>query len=351
MPATASRPRIAVLVLSWFGASVLAISSAKRILSVAPCPATLCFVQFGTAALGARLLQRLGWLAQQPFISRDAPDNWLVASVSASYSSGFLLTNAAIAVSAPSLVETFKAAEPLSTVALAFVALREREHALTYASLVPIVVGVAIASSSPTTFSAWGMALSLLSNFAFSARAIFTKALKRHHPTAAASSSDAVLFYRVSSLGSLMLLPFALVFEARTLLRLLAQNVSVGSSSSVGSFSSSSSSSSSVGGGDDGVALLPLLGWVLLNGVSHAAYNGVSFAVLGRVSVSSHAVLNIVRRIVCIAAAAILFSTPVTLFNWMGVIVAAAGVGAFARSKELPRPIRDYRLHGKARAV
>ena len=83
---------------------------------------------------------------------------------------------------------------------------------------------------------------------------------------------------------------------------------------------------------------LRLLCWLLVNGVAHATYNGVSFAVLSRVSVASHAVLNMVRRIVCIAAAAAFFGTQISYYNWGGVALAAAGVWGFAKSKERVRP-------------
>ena len=39
-----------------------------------------------------------------------------------------------------------------------------------------------------------------------------------------------------------------------------------------------------------------LLAWLVINGTAHAAYNGVSFAVLGRVSVATHAVLEAAQR-------------------------------------------------------
>ena len=346
MRAADSPGSLALLVVSWFGASILAIASAKHVLVEVPCPATLCFIQFGVAALGMRQLCWLGMVGRHPPATSDAPENLHVVGVAASYTCGFLLTNAAIAVAAPSFVETFKAAEPLSTVALAFVALREREHRLTYASLLPIVVGVAIASSTPTTFSSMGMALSLLSNISFSARAIVTKALKRRYPTAA--GSDAILFYRVSTLGCLMLLPFVM-FETTTLIRVLAPHARAENSDDANQNRTLALQDGSSAEG--GISLLPLLGWVLLNGIAHAVYNGVSFAVLGQVSVSTHAVLNMVRRVVCIAAAAVIFGTPVTIFNWAGVAIAAAGVGCFAKGKEMPRPVADYKLHGKARAV
>lgn len=330
----------------------------------------------------------------------SASERRLVLFIAASYACGFLLTNAAIAVAAPSLVETFKAAEPLSTVGLAAAFLSERERPATYAALLPIVGGVAIASSSRATFSAAGMALSLASNVSFSGRAVLTKALKQRFPASAASSSDAQLFSQVSRWGVCLLLPFALLLEMSTLTHALAggpnvapmaasdtdgdgglllnhqdtgsallrahdstfrvsRDVVISDTLVVGQGATDvpppfppPSISDTLGygrppgppAGLSHAALLQLLLWLLVNGCAHATYNGVSFAVLGRVSVATHAVLNIVRRIVCIAVAATLFGTPVTLWNWLGVLVAGAGVVAFAQSKE--RTSSDGRRKG-----
>lgn len=341
---------LAALIAAWFGASVVAIASAKSILVAAPCPATLCAIQLGVAAVGLRQLTP----TSTPSREREW---WHVFGIAASYACGFLLTNAAIALAAPSFVETFKAAEPLSTVGLAMLVLGEREHAATYASLAPIVIGVAMASDSEVTFSLAGMVLALASNVSFSGRAVLTKALKRQFPSAPTSGSDMQLFYHVSRLGFWLLLPFAVLLDAHVLVRALLSSGDGGGGSDMDGASSNATledggtSSSNADGAAPSAARL--LAWIVINGTAHAAYNGVSFAVLGRVSVATHAVLNIVRRIVMIATAAVIFGTPITLFQWAGVALAGAGVGAFARSKNGPQPrlLPEYMDAGKMRAV
>ena len=187
-----TRLALAPLAALWFGASVIAIASAKTVLLAAPCPSFLCAVQFAVAPLACGRVQ-----PRVAALPSGAPEFNLVFGLAASYTLGFLLTNAAFDA-APSFVETFKAAEPLSTVGLAICFLGERERTATYVSLIPIVIGVAIASSSKVTFSVLGMALALLSNVSFSARAVLTKALKKQFPESPASASDAQLFYMVS---------------------------------------------------------------------------------------------------------------------------------------------------------
>ena len=186
------------LICIWYSASVLAIVTTKAILLAAACPATLCVTQLAAATLGvATMQQHRGRKAAGGPAPLLRPEFNTVLAIAASYTCGFLLTNAAIAYAAPSFVETIKSGEPLSTVLLAALFLGERERRLTLLCLLPIVVGVGMASGfgGSDHFSAFGMVLALASNVSFSGRAVLTKALRRSQPEAAASRSDAVLFY------------------------------------------------------------------------------------------------------------------------------------------------------------
>jgi len=312
--------RVAPLVAIWYSASVLAVWSAKRVLSELPCPATLCVVQFAVAVAGTRMV--LPAAARRMLYGKA--EVRVVRAIALAYTSGFLLTNAAIAIAAPSVIETLKAAEPLSTVAMAMLVLGEHERWQTLLALLPIVVGVAMACSGAIAFNTFGVVLAISSNLAFSGRAVLTKSLKRDHPSALVARSDACLFFHVSRCGLCLLIPCAFVLDARTLLA-----SSTGSTSSEGG--AGDGAGDGVGGGAGGGARIGLL--LVLNGMAHALYNGVSFVVLAKVSISTHAVLNIVRRVLVIAIAAALFATPISAFNWSGVALAVVGVVLFAASK------------------
>lgn len=58
----------------------------------------------------------------------------------------------------------------------------------------------------------------IASNFAFAARAVLVKALKREHHNSPCARSDALLFFRVSSIGAIWLLPLGLwdVYSSRS---------------------------------------------------------------------------------------------------------------------------------------
>ena len=332
---------LAALITVWYSFSLLAIVSAKVVLNACPCAATLCALQLGAAVLGCQLVARLTPPAKDhdrhgrgvaPLATAEFAG---VCAVAASYSSGFAFTNAAIEFASPSFVETVKSSEPMSTVALAAVFLGERESRLTLLSLLPIVIGVAMASGLgeghlAAAFSAIGMALALASNVSFSARAVATKSLLLAHPhSALARDPDLVLFYHVSRIGLLLLLPIAGLLDVRVLINALLGLGVDGSSSS-----SNSSADSNGSTGDERLTPQLLLLALAINGASHALYNAISFAVLNRVSVATHAVLNIVHRVVMIAGTALIFQTPIDPYNWLGILICVLGCLTFAHGKQ-----------------
>mmetsp|Transcript_40174 Transcript_40174/g.106307 ORF Transcript_40174/g.106307 Transcript_40174/m.106307 type:complete len:321 (-) Transcript_40174:51-1013(-) len=302
------RLRVAPLVSLWYAASIAAVWTAKLMLRELPCPALLCTVQFMVAFAGSRMMI--------PASARSIGKSEVraVVATALAYTTGFLVTNAAIAIAAPSFVETIKSAEPLSTVALASFVLGERERWSTLAALLPLVLGVAMACSGGAAFSAKGMVLAMASNLMFSGRAVLTKSLKRNHPGVPASKSDMCLFYHVSRYGLYLLIPCTLVLEFRTALRWATAGDNGDGSRSVFDLARAST-------------------LLLINGTAHAIYNGVSFIVLAKVSIASHAVLNICRRVLVIAVAAVVFATPITALNWVGVSITVLGVILFAQTK------------------
>jgi drug/metabolite transporter (DMT)-like permease len=378
------------LIAVWYSFSLMAIYSAKIILNSCACAASLCALQLGAAAVGCLIVARLS-----PKDDKDhdrhgsiippigAAESRIVYVIAASYASGFALTNTAMELAPPSFVETVKSSEPLSTVALAAIFLRERERPLTLVSLVPLVLGVAMASGFgeghlAAAFSLAGMLLALASNVCFSGRAVATKALLRAHPRSALMHSDIALFYHVSRLGAILLLPIAALVDARTLLAALFEGAArsgggtgddggggggaIGDGGAIGggggidggaiggggridgsqgNLSAASADASSVAGADGHLAPPILLLMLLLNGATHAMYNAISFAVLNRVSVATHAVLNIMRRVVLIAATAAIFGTAIDSYNWLGIAICVMGGLAFAFGKQQPsRPAR-----------
>lgn len=142
-----------LLVAMWYVTSVVAIVTCKTTLTKVPVPGLLCVVQLATATMLQSTI--LGTLrARRGLATREPPlalghEARVVRRVGLSYSLGFALTNFAFSIADASAVETVKSTEPLSTVVLAAVVLSEREHLLTYVSLLPTVLGVAMVTLPP----------------------------------------------------------------------------------------------------------------------------------------------------------------------------------------------------------
>jgi solute carrier family 35 protein E1 len=210
-------------------------------------------------------------------------------------------------------VETAKAAEPLSTVVIGLLLMKEAYNAATYASLLPICGGVAMACYSSDSFVLQGFLLAMASNFCFSARGVYAKMLNAAHPSAV---DDINLFYAISVRGLVILLPMALLMEGRTLLSILAGEGGVGSVGSAG-----------IGGG---VAWIWVLALAALNGTMFAGYNLTSYMVLRRTSLVTHSVLTAFRRVFVIVFTTLYFRAQPTALGMGGVGLATAGVLLFS---------------------
>jgi len=208
-----------------------------------------------------------------------------------------------------SFVETVKSGEPISTVVLAYFLLGELERTSTYASLLPVVLGVAMASSGEAGGSLPAFVATVGSNFGFSARAVFAKQLKVQHPESPSAKSDVCLFFHLSWMGLVALLPMAMQNEGAKLIAELSSPT---------------------------FRPVNFIAVILLNGLMYTAYNQFSFMVLSRVSTASHAVLNVCRRVCVIGATTLFFGTPLSPLNMVGIVVAVAGMFWFTRAKSQP---------------
>ena len=316
--------RLGLLIVVWYLSSCVAITTSKICMTEAKVPFLLCSTQCLTAAVLTRCyLEATG----TPSVLHKET-RWLV-KISGAYSSGFALTNVAFSLATAAFVETVKSSEPVSTAALALVLLGERESFATYISLVPVVFGVGMATSAGSfVLSKAAFFVVLASNLCFSFRAVLVKELKRRHPHSTSSRSAIALFYHVSRFGLPAFLLAALIhreFHFFLVLRNLfqSQDDDLLRRSSSGQWWSPSS------------ALL-IAAAFFTNGVAYTTYNMASFVVLSQVSTTTHAVLNVFRRVVVICVTTLYFRTPLSITNLAGVLTAAFGVAAFATSKGTP---------------
>lgn len=203
-----------------------------------------------------------------------------------------------------SFAETIKSAEPLSSVFLGYFFFNEGTSMMTYFTLLPICIGVGISCIDDVSFHLLGFLSAAASNFCFSSRAVLTKHMFKFNPQ---SMDETTLFSYISQIGTSLLIPMVVLLEGHKVWEHFFNTP---------------------GGGSTGVLLL-----MLANGAAYTTYNLVSFLVLSRTDLVTHAVLNVFRRVVIILFTSYYFSVPMSTLNLFGVGLAVGGVLLFGFSK------------------
>ena len=242
----------------------------------------------------------------------------LLWQIATGYSAGFLLTNQAFSMSSVSFAETIKSGEPVCTVLLNILLFKRWPRRDALLALVVICIGVGTSCFGDANFVLPAFVCALMSNVCFGGRAVLSKELFQldMYTNATKGKTDAHtglrLFAKVSELGMCMIAPFALYVEGGTLFKTV------------------------MGPGEDAASSATLAlcaGLIVVNGLSYATYNLMSFVVLGKTDVVTHAALNIFRRVVIIVATSILFGVTLTRLNVFGVGLAICGALAYAHAK------------------
>jgi solute carrier family 35 protein E1 len=310
--AAASRRMTVLFILIWYFTGAFTNSSSKQALASLPAslPLTLTLVQHLAATLCGALVYRVVGL--QPFkplpraseVSGEAYRalGWLCLV----YTLGFSLTNASFGAVNASFVDTVKAGEPISTVALASLFLaNEQVTGRVLAALMPIVGGVAISSMAEASASLIGLAFALGSNLCFSARSIAAKLVGKR--MGAERMDGANLFVHVNMLGLLVLVPAVLALEGRQLLALARSLPAERLAASARLFA--------------------------FNGLMYYVNNQMNFLVLEKVDALTHGIINCGRRVANILFAIMWFGNRVTAFNCTGISLAVAGGFLYVRTK------------------
>lgn len=311
--AAASSRRLTVLfVCVWYFTGAFTNSSSKQALASlpAPLPLSLTLAQHAAASLCGALVYRVVGL--QPY--RPLPTRAELSPAARSalfwlclvYTLGFSLTNASFGAVNASFVDTVKAAEPISTVALAVVFLaNEKITPRVLLALLPIVGGVGISSMAEASASVVGLAFALGSNVCFSARSIAAKLVGKH--MGAERMDGANLFVHINRLGLYLLLPAALALEGRQLAALAASLPAARLRASARLFA--------------------------FNGLMYYLNNQMNFLVLEKVDTLTHGIINCGRRVANILFAIAWFGNRVTVFNGSGISLALLGGFLYVQAK------------------
>jgi solute carrier family 35 protein E1 len=193
-------------------------------------------------------------------------------------------------------VHTLKATSPIFTVVLSYFYLREPTTFPVLMTLVPVIIGVTLSSSTEIHFSLIGFLSAILSTFIFSCQNVYSKKLFREDRI-----DWMMLLFYTSGVSFCLMFPFVLVVEV--------PNLTLTSS------------------------LSHLVVLYATNGFCHFMQNILAFFVLSLISPLTYAIANTFKRVFVIVASIIYFQNRVKLLNLLGVCIAIVGAVMYSRAR------------------
>jgi len=175
-----------------------------------------------------------------------------------------------------------------------------------YASLLPIIAGVSLASLKELSFTWKALYGALTSNVAFASRAVLSKATM---DKPVGENMTAQNLYGVLTIIAFTLsLPFALYYEGS-------------------GFAAAWKASTAV------VGAPWLIRQMTLDGFYYYAYNEVAFIALNKVSPVTHSIANTIKRVCIILATVLVFGNKLSTLGAIGSSIAVAGTLAYSLAK------------------
>jgi solute carrier family 35 protein E1 len=270
----------------------------KQALNALDFPWTIALFQMAIGILYFAPLWLLG-IRKAPKLSKD--DLKTLFPIALCHTGVHVGAVIALGAGAVSFAHIVKASEPVVTCGLNALLLGELLPAQVYATLIPIIGGVAIASMKELSFTWLALGAAMLSNVSSAARGVLSK--KTMSGKKIGENLDAQNLYSVLTLMStLILIPLAYASEGLGFFKAFNGVVSAGE-----------------------YTRKSLASIIALSGATYYAYNEVAFLALGRVNPVTHAVGNTIKRVVIIVASVIAFKTPMSRGSVIGSSVAIFG--------------------------
>lgn len=293
--------KLAIVCLLWYISSASGNIIGKLVLTEFPYPMTVTLVQLISASvylgpiLGVLGVPHTGSVPKRYYFTMIIP--LALGKFLSAFSS-----HVSIWIVSVSYAHTVKATLPLFTVVLSRVLLGETQTLPVYLSLLPIIGGVIIATLTEVSFEFMGLFSALGATLGFSLMTIFSK--KCLHETGLHHLRLLVLLCRISAL---CFFPVWLLFDFR---KIISTDTVV-----------------------EGKSLTTPVLLLFLDGVFSMLQNIFAFTVLAMVTSLSYAVANATKRVVIIGASLVFLQNPVTMINFIGMMIAVFGVLVYNKAK------------------
>lgn len=303
-------PRLVVglYIFLWYAFNIVYNISNKKALNWFPVPWFVSWVQLLVGAIYVLPIWALR-LRKAPVVPREALKTMLPISIA--HIVGHVGTVISLGAVAVSFTHVVKSMEPFVNVIGSAIFLKSIFPIPVYLSLVPVVAGVITASVSEVSFTWLGFLSAMSSNFAFTARNIFSK-LSMNKPKGE-NMGPANLFGVLSIMSTIILAPFALIIDHPGKVIAAWKKATVGVTAVV--------------------SAPKLIFTLFISGLFFYLYQEVAFKALDSVHPITHAVANTVKRVVIIVTSIIVFNNPITRANAMGSTIALLGVLLYSITK------------------
>lgn len=302
------RLKVGVYILLWYAFNIVYNISNKKVLNWFPVPWFVSWAQLLVGALYVLPIWGLG-IRKKPVVPADALRSLLPVSVG--HIVGHVATVVSLGAVAVSFTHVVKSLEPFVNVLGSAFFLKSVFPIPVYLSLLPVVSGVIMASVSEVSFTWLGFLSAMTSNFAFTARNIFSKVSMNKPKGENMNATN--LFAVLSIMSTILLAPIALIVDHPWKIRK--------------AWLAATSGAAAV------VTAPKLLGTLFISGLFFYLYQEVAFKALDSVHPVTHAVANTVKRVVIIVASVFVFQNPVTRANAVGSTIALLGVLLYSITK------------------
>eukprot|EP00419_Tripos_fusus_P022902 CAMPEP_0172719952 /NCGR_PEP_ID=MMETSP1074-20121228/75801_1 /TAXON_ID=2916 /ORGANISM="Ceratium fusus, Strain PA161109" /LENGTH=437 /DNA_ID=CAMNT_0013545363 /DNA_START=72 /DNA_END=1385 /DNA_ORIENTATION=- len=281
----------------------------KSLLKVFSATWAVSWIQLAAGIPIALLMWATGLVKPPKVTSSDLAK---LAPVGFFHALGQVATVASLGAVAVSFTHVVKALEPAVNAIASALVLGQVFHPLVYASLAPVFLGVALASSAELSFTMFGFLTAMLSNFAFVARNVLSTKLggvgdMGEDQTERKTNQLAIL----TIVATAVLFPIAMALPGGLRSIPSAWNAAIAS----------------------GVPANKLVYMIAASGFHFFMYQLSSFWVLSLVQPITHSVLNTLKRVVVIVASVFVFRNPVTAQSAAGTCIAVGGILLYSFTK------------------
>ena len=308
-PSSNNALKVTFYIFGWYAFNIVFNILNKTMLNVFPAPWFISAFQLGASALFMCALWATG-LHPAPAVSGKLFRALL--PVAFFHTVGHVSACVSFSQMAVSFAHVVKSAEPVLSVILAQVILKETYPYYVWLSLVPIIAGCSLAAMKEVSFVWGGFNNAMLSNVGMVLRNIYSKKYLDEY-----KHIDGInMFALLSIIALIYTIPAAIYME--------------GFKGGVYQWGTMAASGIDALGGS-----APFFRLLAATGLFYHLYNQASYMVLGQgISPVTFSVGNTMKRVAVVVSSVIFFKNPVSALNWVGSMIALLGTGLYSAAKQ-----------------